>query len=235
MQRSLATGKIVTVVFLTDGDLGTNPEQRKNEISASMNAIGVKPSNTFRLSIPEAEVLSRFLEIAQAIGEIAKKQPPDCVIGMDYEGGHEGHDSASFFASETARLLACPFYVFPAYHLEKDKRKNGTFLTGRRATDTILLTDKEVELKITALEAHKGQIDHFFQLQRQSPDYFKRLFTREIFRLVSRPYDYLQPPAPQVRYEKHQNGHAFKDFYHAVHAYYRAAPVPAVPQDHKVL
>lgn len=216
MHRLIKNGKAVTAAFMTSGDAGANPELRETELKASMDAIGVPEDNTLLLGFSEKKILESFPTILDSLKATVSEVTPDCVVGMDFEGGHEVHDSASFLTTQAVVGLSVARYVFPVYHADGGKREAATFVPGRTATDTIELTPEEVGVKIAVLEAHIGQIGHFLNLQRQSPEYFQRLFGREVFREIVEPIDYTQRPAIEVGYESHRNGFKFTDFKQSV-------------------
>ncbi len=217
MHQLIRNGKKLTAVFITSGDTGTNPEARELEVMESMAAIGVGKENIFLLGFPEKIVLANIAKIIESLKDITVKVQPDCIVGMDYEGGHEIHDSASYVASQIALSSSqTQQYVFPVYHAENAHRVAGVFLPNRLATDTIKLSPDDVSVKISVLESHRGQIGHFLHLQRQKPDYFQLLFTREIFRRIIEPIDYAQRPSSEMGYESHRNGFKFADFENAI-------------------
>lgn len=216
MHRLVKLGNSVSVAYVTSGDSGGNSKQREAELYDSMAAIGIAPVDIHLLRFSENKVLNKLSDITKAMSNVIDKVMPDCVVGMDYEGGHEVHDSASFVTSQSLISSKVSYYVFPVYHAVDDQRQGGLFLFGRGATDVIKLDSDEIEVKIKVLEAHRGQIGHFLHLQLQSPEYFQRLFTREIYREIANPIDYTVRPAKEVGYESHRNGFKFDDFKQAV-------------------
>ena len=216
MHQLIQSNKKVSVVFLTSGDAGENSDLREQEASSSMRAVGVRDDDIYLMQFPEKQILGNFPDILSKIREIVKKVGPDCVIGMDYEGGHEVHDGTSFLTACSIGGLSLAYYVFPVYHGENGKRKAAVFLPNRPSTDEIQLTSEDVNVKIKAFEAHGGQVGHFLRLQRDNPDYFKLLFHREIFRKITKPINYLMKPADDIAYESHRNGFKFQDFLKAV-------------------
>jgi LmbE family N-acetylglucosaminyl deacetylase len=212
MHQLIGKGKTVQAVFLTNGDAGVNAESRVGELKESLAAIGVKESNITLMAIPEKEVMTNFSTITGQLHNVMVESAPDCVVGMDFEGGHEVHDSASFITSKSIEGLSLSHYVFPVYHMEQGLRVGAMFASGLKASDNIPLDTQDVNTKIKVLEAHRGQIGHFLHLQRQSRKYFQRLFSREVFRLIKNPMNYTIRPLDEIGYEAHRNGFKFEDF-----------------------
>ncbi|HVF09480.1 MAG TPA: PIG-L family deacetylase [Abditibacteriaceae bacterium] len=221
MSRLVAAGKTMTAIFLTSGDAGGNAHVREQEVAASMQGIGISETQTYLLRIPEKAVLGSLGQITSRLAELFAAIGPDCVVGMDYEGGHEVHDAASYATSYCLADYAAAHYVFPLYHNENGQRVAGGFLPSRKATDTILLTDHESDIKIRVLEAHRGQIGHFLHLQKRNPEYFKTILCHEIFRKIESPIDYKARPWTEIGYESHRNGFKFADFQDAIGAHQR--------------
>lgn len=218
LRKIMESGKRVRLVFLTSGDQGLGKGRRKQEVYDSCKEIGVTVKDIVFLYIPELEVLGCLREISRSVIEIAEDFEPDCVIGMDYEGGHEVHDAASFVASAVVGRLACSHYVFPVYHMEDGKRVAGQFLPDHdgKVIEVPMSFEEADVSKIHRYEAYRSQIGHFLGLEKQSPGYFQRMFAREIYRRVSMPIDYTVRPCDEIGYEKHKNGFKFSDFEKAV-------------------
>lgn len=216
MHRLIEAGSLVSVAYVTSGDSGGNPSQRESELQNSMDAIGINPANIHLLRFTEIDVIEKLDIITETVKEVVDHVAPNCVVGMDYEGGHEVHDSASFVTSRALLGSDVSQYVFPAYHTINGQRQAGLFLPGREATDVVKLKREEVDVKIRVLGAHCSQIRHFLHLQRQSHEYFQRLFNREVYREVVKPINYTVRPSDEVGYESHRNGFKFEDFKHAV-------------------
>jgi len=146
--------------------------------------------------------------------EQIKKLGSDCIIGHDFEGGHNGHDGVSFCASETAKNLGIPFYAFPAYHNWPEKRAFNQFVSPHEATYTKELNENEAELKRSVMLAHKTQkefMDAIFD--GDSKGIF---FKREVLRKVELPVDYTKPPTDPVGYEFPGSKVRFEDFKKAI-------------------
>ena len=222
MSRLTTAGKRVAAVFLTSGDAGINAELREREVAASMQSIGIAEKHTHLLRVAEQAVLSSLAEITSRLLELIETMQADCVIGMDYEGGHEVHDAASYITSHCVAHYPATHYVLPVYHNENGRRVAGGFLPSLKATDTVLLTDEERDIKIEVLEAHRGQIGHFLHLQKHNARYFETIFAREVFRKIESPLDYEARPWNEIGYEAHRNGFKFADFQQAIRIMRRA-------------
>lgn len=218
MHQLVRSGKRVVVVYATSGDAGVHTSVREQEASESLSAIGIPKQHAFLLRIPESKLLQRLPEALDRLTHIRDQVQPRCIISLDYEGGHEGHDAVSFLASQAARDARLPLYVYPAYYGPRGRRVANKFLPGRKTTEVIKLNDSDVDIKIKVFEAHRGQIGTFLHHQRQNPDYFRLAFEREIFRQISKPIDYRKKPASEVGYEFHRNGFTFSDFLKAVNS-----------------
>jgi LmbE family N-acetylglucosaminyl deacetylase len=216
MHRLIEKGKGVRVAYITSGDAGVNAESRESELLSALMAIGVEREATVLLGVSEKDMLSSLKKTTQTLIGHLSDTSLDCIVGMDYEGGHEVHDGASFIASSIAQNLSLPHYVFPVYHAEDGKRIGAEFLPEHNTTDTVKLETEDVNIKIKVLEAHRGQIGHFLHLQRQSPEYFQRLFSHEIFRRVAQSMDFTERPTKEIAYEAHRNGFKFNDFEQAI-------------------
>ena len=138
----------------------------------------------------------------------------DCIIGHDFEGGHNGHDAVSFCTSHATEALRTPFYVFPSYYNCPEQRVWNAFLPGRRASDTLTLSPKEKRLKNEVMQAHKTQQAFFMMVKHSAAKEY--IFEREILRHVTKPMDYTAPPASPVGYEFPGSPARFEDFKAAI-------------------
>jgi len=211
LQRLVVAGKQVRLLLLTDGDAGQNPEGRIGEMRDSVAAIGLPETALTPLHVPEHTLLQRSHEAYEGVLRAATEFTPDCVLSLDYEGGHEGHDLASVIAHRVAQAASVSHVVFPDYHFRDGRRYGLEFVPGRTADYTLSLTDEEKDLKIKLLEAHSGQLGFYLRLQKTQPGYFALLFEREIYRTFPANFDYLQRPDYPLGYEHHRNGFKFED------------------------
>lgn len=221
MNRLIKQEKEVHAIYATSGDTKGLGEIRENEVLKSMNFIGVKNQNIHFLKIPERELLENLKEIVGSILQLVKKFKPDCIIGQDYEGGHEAHDAVSFCTSEIVQLSNTPnYFVFPVYHGKPQERKGARFKPTRKNFITLKFTEQDKELKEKVLNAHKSQGAHFSSLKKSSHDYLDLLFSREVFCHIKEPINYNEKPLPEVGYEFHPNGFKFSDFLKAIADYH---------------
>lgn len=220
MNRLIKEGKEVHSVHITTGDAGGKKQERAKELKKSLKTIGLKEKNTHLLEIPEKKFLQSFGQIVSSIIKLTKKNGVDCIIGQDYEGGHEGHDGASFCAAEAAKRLGIKnYFVFPIYHGKPQERKGARFKPARKNIIKLDLTKNDRRLKEQVLLAHASQKSHFDGLKKSSGDYYGLLLGREVYYAVRRPMDYLKRPLKQIGYEYHRNGFKFKDFLGSVRKY----------------
>ncbi len=49
--------------------------------------------------------MDQALETREALFEQALKINPDCIVGHDFEGGHNAHDLSSYFTSYIAQKI----------------------------------------------------------------------------------------------------------------------------------
>lgn len=216
MRTLIEAKKVVSALFITSGDAGGNALERERAIITSMSAVGVDREHVSLLGFSESKLLQSFPAVATAIDKVIETIEPDCIVGMDYEGGHEGHDSASFMAARAAEKSGTVHYVYPEYHAVNGVRKGAEFMPGHGATDTLELDDEDIDLKIKVLQTHHDQLGHFLNLQRRDETYFPRVFQREVFMHVNGQLDYSQRPADEIGYESHRNGYKYSDFEAAV-------------------
>lgn len=211
-------GKNVDIIYVTSGDYnGADIAiEREKELSKSMQAIGVRNENVHFMRVPERQLMEQALKARDEVLEIATKLNPDCIIGHDFEGGHNGHDLISFIASYAAQKLNTTLFVFPAYHGWPENRKWNKFVSGRNADYEIKLTDEQKQLQNTIVQTHKTQ-ENFMSLLINNADY--ALFSsREVLRYVSNPIDYITPPESPLGYEYPGSKIKFEDFKNIIEA-----------------
>jgi len=222
MHRLIVQGKKVHAMYATSGDAGGEAERREGELREAMQHIGVKEENLHLLRIPEKQFLDSLEKIVDVGVDIARQCNPDCVVGQDYEGGHEGHDAVSFCASEIVRLVGIEnHFVFPIYHGRPEERRGARFKSERTDIIPLLLSSQERSLKTQVLECHQSQQGHFDRLKLATPDYTDLLIRREVYCRIATPMNFNQKPVPDIGYEHHRNGFTFLDFLSAVGKYER--------------
>jgi len=205
-------GKDVDLLYVTSGDY-QGPEMisiRESELTQSMQILNVKAGNVHLLRIPERKLMDSVEETYEKVLAVASQLSPDCIIGHDFEGGHNGHDAISFVASRTAEKLNVALYVFPAYNGWPQERQWNQFASTRTATDTLLLTPVLKDIQDKVISAHSSQ-QTFFDSIMQSNSY-SWFSSREVLSLVSQQINYLEPPTTPVGYEYPNSRLHFNDF-----------------------
>ncbi len=220
INRLINSSKKVVLVYATSGDAGGNPTAREKEVLASAEKMGVKEKNVHFLQIPEKRLLNRLHQVVNSSSEIVRKFKPDCVLGQDYEGGHEGHDAVSFCAAEVVRLARIKHYfVFPVYHGKPKERKGARFKAQRKKYLTLKLIQEEQGFKKDILEIYNCQKNHFDGLQASSSDYYRLLFSREVYFRIDKRINFQEKPMIEIGYEYHRNGFNYGDFQKAIVVY----------------
>ena len=220
INRLVKSDKKITIAYATSGDAGGRPGERQKEVLGASKIIGLKKNNINFLQIKERELLKNLKRVVKSSLNIIKNQDVDCIIGQDYEGGHEGHDAVSFCASEVAKLAnIINYFVFPVYHGKPQERKGARFKPQRKKYLTLKLTKAEKTLKRKILDAHTSQKEHFDGLQKSSDNYYDLLFSREVYFEITEKIKFLQKPTPEVGYEFHRNGFKYDDFKKSIKKY----------------
>jgi len=210
--------KAVDILYVTSGDYnGADIAiEREKELSRSMQTICVRKENVHFMRVPERQLMKQALKTRDEVLAIAKRLSPDCIIGHDFEGGHNGHDLISFTASYAAQKLNTALFVFPAYHGWPENRKWNNFVSGKSADYEMGLTDEQKQLQNTIVQTHKTQ-ENFMNLLINNADY--ALFSsREVLRYVSNPIDYTTPPESPLGYEYPGSKIKFEDFKNIIEA-----------------
>lgn len=217
IQKLTSEGKDVHVVYVTSGDY-QGPEVikvREEEVQESMRLLNVPVENVHLMRIPERQLMSKVNEARENLLAEAVKFAPDCIVGHDFEGGHNGHDAVSFCTSCIAEELNTPLYVFPAYHGWPKKRIWNQYAS-HKATVVLTLSPEMKTLQDQIIAVHESQFG-FFNTIKQS-DSYGPLSTREVLRFVSRPINYMEPPTTPVGYEYPGSRIRFEDFKVAISA-----------------
>ena len=212
IQQLVNDGKHVDMLFATSGDY-QGPDMtrvREAEARASMQLLGVLMANVHFLRIPERQLMEHVTAVREQVLALATTVLSDCIVGHDFEGGHNGHDALSFCGSRVAEERHIPLYVFPAYHGRPEERLWNQLVSPRVATDTLTLSPAMQILQGRVMAAHASQTS-FFDMVRRSTSY--ELFsTREIVRFVSEPINYSAPPTSPMGYEYAGSALRFEDF-----------------------
>ena len=216
IQQLVNDGKHVDVLFATSGDY-QGPDVtivREAEARASMQLMNVNMEHVHFMRVPERLLLDHVRTVRQDVLALAIAMLADCIVGHDFEGGHNGHDALSFCSSRVAEARQIPLYVFPAYHRRPRERLWNQLVSPRVATDTLTLSPAMQLLQRRVMAAHASQAD-FFNMVRRSSSYVP-FSTREIVRLVSEPINYSEPPTSPVGYEYPGSALRFEDFKSAI-------------------
>ncbi len=220
MRRLIEEKKRVDALYLTSGDAGGRKSEREGEVFCALKQMGMVKENVRFLQIPELELSNTLHRAVSSVLHTMKICGTDCIVGHDYEGGHEAHDLASFCASEIGRLGRIEaHFVFPVYHGSPNKRIGARFKAGREAHVTLPLEKRDRELKQRVLACYGSQREHFESLGCSGSDYFDLLFSRELYFGISEPIDYSVRPTNVVGYEFHRNGFTFDLFQSALDVY----------------
>jgi LmbE family N-acetylglucosaminyl deacetylase len=212
IHKLVSEGKDVDLLYITSGDY-QGPEVagiRETELTQSMQVLNVRANNLHLLRIPERKLVDNIKEVLEKTLVLAHRLSPDCVVGHDFESGHNGHDAVSFIASCIAEKFGVSLYAFPAYSGWPEERQWNQFASSREVTDTLPLTADLKVIQDRVIAAHKSQ-QVFFDTVMQSNSYV--LFSsREVLSYVSRPIDYAKPPTIPVGYEYPNSKIHFSDF-----------------------
>lgn len=215
IQKLTSEGKDVHVVYVTSGDY-QGPEVikvREEEVKESMRLLNVPVANVHLMRIPERQLMGRVNETRENLLAQVTKLAPDCIVGHDFEGGHNGHDAVGFCTSRVAEELHVPLYVFPAYHAWPEKRIWNQFAS-HGATDILTLTPNMQKLQNQVIAIHASQAGFFNTIKQSSS--FSLLSTREVLREVTQPINYVEPPTVPVGYEYPGSKLRFDDFKTAI-------------------
>lgn len=215
IQKLVNEDKKVDVLYVTSGDY-QGPEVievREKEVRESMRLLNVPMTNIHFMRIPERQLMNKVSETRKNLLAQVIKLAPDCIVGHDFEGGHNGHDAVSFCASRVAEELHISLYVFPAYHGWPEKRIWNQFAS-HKATDTLTLTPDMQVLQDQVVATHASQAGFFNTIRQSSSNGL--LSAREVLRLVSQPINYAEPPTTPVGYEYPGSKIRFEDFKTAI-------------------
>jgi len=220
INRLISDDKKVVLAYATSGEEGGDAKKREREVLDAIGKIGIQRNDVRFLRVPEKELLNRLIQVVDLSLKIAKNLGADCVIGQDYEGGHEGHDAASFCAAEVVKLAKVDHYfVFPIYHGKPDERKGARFKRQRKDYFSLTFGKNEKRVKKGVLDSHQSQKKHFEELQKSSNDYFDLLFSREVYFRIETQINFKEKPISEIGYEYHRNGFKYVDFKKAIKAY----------------
>lgn len=215
IQKLTNERKRVDILYVTSGDY-QGPEMievREEEVRESTQLLNVPVANVHFMRVPERQLMDKVNEVRENFLTQATKLSPDCIIGHDFEGGHNGHDAVSFCTSRVAEEVHIPLYVFPAYYGWPEKRIWNQFAS-HEATDTLTLTPDMKALQDRVIAIHASQAGFFNTIRQSSSN--DLLSAREVLRLVTQPINYMEPPTVPVGYEYSGSKLRFDDFKTAI-------------------
>lgn len=204
--------KKVDIIYVTSGDYNGAEiaVEREKELFISLQTIGVKKENVHLLRVPERQLIEQALRTRDEVLATVKQIKPDCIIGHDFEGGHNGHDLISFTAFYAAKQFDISLFVFPAYHGWPENRKWNKFISGKTVDYELKLTSRQMQLKNSIVRTHKTQ-ENFMNLLINNDDYVF-FNSREVFRNILNDIDYMTRPENPLGYEYPGSKINFEDF-----------------------
>jgi LmbE family N-acetylglucosaminyl deacetylase len=208
----LKQGKTVDVMYITSGDYN-GPEfavEREKEVLSSMKLAGLSKENITFLRVPERQLMDKAAETYEKVVVKTEILKPDCLVGHDFEGGHNMHDLVSYLAYQAARKLDIPLYFFPAYFGWPEKRHWNRFVNGSEADYELKLDAKQKILKRQVVDFHKSQLD-FMNSLLTNPD-AQLFFSREVLKKISESVSYTMSPVKEMGYEYPGSKIKFGDF-----------------------
>lgn len=219
MQKLIEQGKEVSVLYITDSNAKGIGDVRKKEVDRALKLIGVPEQNQHFLLIPERTVFYNFYRVITELKKIADAAYVDCIMTLDYEGGHEEHDAAAFCASETAAYRKCPMYTTPTYHMENGQRVlTKEFISSRKDIITLEVTDASIKYALN--DIYESQAQHMITKRISDQKELLRIMGKEIYYKVDPPFDFTQKPWKEVAYESHPTPYfKFDDFLKAIEKY----------------
>ena len=196
-QRLAQAGRSVNLLYVTDGNAGgATAEVRRRELEESAALLG--NVGLTQLGIPETVLWEQADAAVESVVNCLTDMRPDCVIGHDYEGGHNMHDFASFCAFLGAQSAEASFWTFPSYYGLPEHRFWNQFIPGRGPDHIQELTDKDRGLKQAVIAAHASQAAFFDRILESSS--VNAFLNREVFRRAE-DTDYTTPPTDPLGYE----------------------------------
>lgn len=216
ISRVASSGKKVLVYYLTSGDEGAEPEVRENESLGVLASAGIGNVDVVFARIPEKRLLSAEFVADLFSGNLLRNF--EAVVSSAYQGGHEGHDMASFLAYMIANNLNAKYFQYPIYYGKPEKRTGAIFEHVLRSDYNLKLNSMEGSKKQEAMDQYASQVNHFNKLKVADGRYEQKLLSIETYRQVTK-IDYLKRPSDTMGYEYHRNGYKFEDFIKVVHRY----------------
>src|SRR5579872_2857522 len=209
MQRAIAGGGELRVLFITDGDNNPWPQRfmqrkwflsaadrsswgstRRQEALCSLALFGIAPECATFLALPDsgmARMARRGVaEVSEAIRRVIDDFQPTLVVSPSSFDLHADHRAVSFFVHNAAPERAIVTYVV-----------HGKGPGGRLAL-RIALSDRERQRKREAIECHRSQLAlsrrRFLAYARTGESFYRAEFD------VARPSSLLQEKLTEVHY-----------------------------------
>jgi LmbE family N-acetylglucosaminyl deacetylase len=139
-----------------------------------------------------------FLNLDQAfelLSAMVRRQRPEALLTLAYEGGHPDHDACSFLGSVLAREFSLACWEVPLYHRAVSGEVVYQEFIHRSGNEVpVEITPEELDLKRAMFAAYASQRDVL------------KSFDPEVETVRPQPsYDYSQPPHPgMLNYEAWQ-------------------------------
>lgn len=209
MQRVIASGGELRVLFVTDGDNNPWPQRvmqrkwflaaadrsawgatRRREALCSLALFGIAPDCATFLALPDSGIARMARrgggQISDAIRRVIDDFQPTLVVGPSSFDLHSDHRAVSFFAHQAGPEAPIVTYVV-----------HGKGPAGRMAL-RIALSDRERQRKREAIECHQSQIAlsrrRFLAYARAGESFYRAEFD------VARPGSVLREKLTDVRY-----------------------------------
>lgn len=203
----LRGGADVTCVWVTDGSHGGPPDLREKESRAVMDLLGVPQDRLIFLGFEDQNTYKHLEEIAEAFLGVAKAVQPHDIMSHAYEGGNIDHDAVSLAASIAARAVRAVHYEFPDNNVYNGVTRVFEFLPDGRSETLYTPMDRDlfaIKMKTFRMYPTQAASLHLYEL---GMDKKKMKTLGEPYR-VAPDYDYLSPPAAELRYEATSKGQA---------------------------
>jgi LmbE family N-acetylglucosaminyl deacetylase len=193
-------GKEVYCAWVTDGSKGgATAEVREKESRAVMEYLKVPADHLFYLGYPDQGAFEHLKEIIADLSKIADKINPASIMSHAYEGGNIDHDSVSFVSSAVAKKRGIVHYEFPDSNVYQGKTQIFVFLPdGKSPTLYVPLDAALYNTKMHLLKMYPSQQGSMSSYEWSVDKKHLKKFG-EPYR-VAPDYDYMQPPAAELRY-----------------------------------
>lgn len=172
---------------------------RRKELAAALALAGIDGRHVREFSIVDQEASFNLVDLTRSLTDLVEESKPEILLTHPYEGGHPDHDAAAFAAHAACRRLEKrgippPTLVeLTSYHARGARMTVFEFLPHiDRQVKTVLLSEKERDLKRQMVECYKTQQ----QVLRAFPTQVER------FRLAPA-YDFSRPPHGGRLYYEH--------------------------------